>query len=70
MDGAYSKERALTSDGLGFSIFTYYGQGIVTVVEYPSLLNTRKVPYDVVGHVFGSVIVYAVLVVLKTMSQT
>jgi len=34
-----------------------YGQGIVTVVEYPNLLNTRRVPYEVVEQVFGSVMV-------------
>jgi hypothetical protein len=32
------------SDVVGFSTFAYYGQGIFTVVEYPSLLNTRRVP--------------------------
>jgi len=45
------------SDDVGFSMFTNYGQGIFTVVEYPSLLNTRRVPYEDVEQVFGSVMV-------------
>ena len=42
--GASSREGALASDVARFSTFTFYGQGIFTVVEYPSLLNTRRVP--------------------------
>lgn len=52
-----SLERSLASNPFGFSVFAYYGQGIVTVVEYPNLLNTRRVPYEVVEQVFGSVMV-------------
>jgi len=39
------------------SLCATYGQAIVTAVEYPSLLNTRRVPYEAVGQVFGSVMV-------------
>ena len=37
-------EGTLNSSIEGSPTFAYYGQAIVTVVEYPSLLNTRRVP--------------------------